>query len=300
MSSVAQPPRPTQAPSTDRNEITIVSHSNLFYWWPVWAVGFLMAILTAIDGHRMVTVPKPNDKDDKDAVVAAASKEVVILKPGGKESKTLADRDVIVLPKGTLAREDSNDPTSVVQPKLHMARSKYYGVIFAMTLLLVIFITNVPLRGMWSVVVIITVVMLALIFHLADWWESIVRHLSYLDIRINMGGYLLVSSVLFGIWLFTLLFFDRQVYLTFTPGQLKVCTEIGGGEKVYDAVGMTLEKQKSDVFRHRILGLGSGDLVVKTSGAQAHHFDLPNVLFINKKVQMIEDMIKRKSVIEAK
>ena len=25
-------------------EIRIVSHSNLFYWWPVWAIGYLMAI----------------------------------------------------------------------------------------------------------------------------------------------------------------------------------------------------------------------------------------------------------------
>jgi hypothetical protein len=39
---------------------------------------------------------------------------------------------------------------------------------------------------------------------------------------------------------------------------------------------------------------------VRTSGAQAHQFDLPNVLFISKKVQQIENMIKRKAVVEAK
>src|SRR6516165_7171225 len=31
-------------------EITIISHSNLFYWWPVWAVGFLMAGFTYFQG----------------------------------------------------------------------------------------------------------------------------------------------------------------------------------------------------------------------------------------------------------
>ena len=60
-----------------------------------------------------------------------------------------------------------------------------------------------------------------------------------------------------------------------------------------------MEKQRGDIFRHRILGLGSGDLLVRTSGAQAHQFDLPNVLFINKKVQQIEEMLKKK-IVESK
>jgi hypothetical protein len=88
--------------------------------------------------------------------------------------------------------------------------------------------------------------------------------------------------------------------MVFTPGQFKVRTEIGGGEQVYDAVGMTLQKQRSDLFRHWILGLGSGDLIVKTAGAQAHQFEMDNVLFITKKVQLIEEMLKRKTVVEAK
>ena len=85
--------------------------------------------------------------------------------------------------------------------------------------------------------------------------------------------------------------------MIFTPGQFKVCTEIGGGEKVYDTTGMTIEKQRSDLFRHWILGLGSGDLIVNTSGAQAHHFDLPNVLFIGRKVQQIEEMLRERAVV---
>src|SRR5438094_4128404 len=42
---------------TDLQEIRIVSHSNLFYWWPVWAVGLVMALLTWVDGHLMAIVP---------------------------------------------------------------------------------------------------------------------------------------------------------------------------------------------------------------------------------------------------
>jgi hypothetical protein len=59
---------------------------------------------------------------------------------------------------------------------------------------------------------------------------------------------------------------------------------------------MALEKQPSDLFRHWILGLGAGDLVVKTSGAQAHTFDLPNVLFVRAKIRAIERLIQRQLV----
>ena len=38
-------------------EVRIVSHSMLFYWWPVWVVGFLLAGLTWWDGHRLAIVP---------------------------------------------------------------------------------------------------------------------------------------------------------------------------------------------------------------------------------------------------
>ena len=53
---VTQRPAPPQT-MTGENEIRIVSHSTLFYWWPVWAVGFIMALITLIDGHVLAVVP---------------------------------------------------------------------------------------------------------------------------------------------------------------------------------------------------------------------------------------------------
>src|SRR5687768_251723 len=48
----------SSAPSLPvRREILIISHSSMFYWWPVWAAGFLMFIVTAISHEYLVTVP---------------------------------------------------------------------------------------------------------------------------------------------------------------------------------------------------------------------------------------------------
>jgi hypothetical protein len=203
------------------------------------------------------------------------------------------DRDVLVLPENMYLTQNPHDPNSPAQKLRNISKGREFGVLFAIVLLLVIVITNVPLRGLWSFMVIFLVIALAIIFALAGWWDAIFRTFAALDIRINAGGYIFLSSILFAIWLFTVLVFDKQIYMVFTPGQFKVCTEVGGGEQTYSTIGMTLEKQRSDLFRHWILGLGSGDLIVKTTGAQSHHFEMPNVLFIGRKMQRIEDMVRK-------
>lgn len=289
---VAGPP-PQLTDSSAASEIRIISHSNLFYWWPVWAVGVLMAVLTFFDGYHLAVVT-PGSKARRDIQVVTAggvggapvteTREGILLGDTGKLWPAKANE------QGKYADPD--------QPHVWMSPRSTYGVIFCATLLLVIFITNVPLRGLWSVVVIVFIVMLLVIFALAGWWDAIFRTIGLLDIRINAGGYLFISGVLFVIWLFTTMFFDRQIYMIFTPGQGKVCQEIGGGETAFDTMGMTIEKHRDDLFRHWILGLGSGDLTVRTSGANPQTFNLHNVLFIGRKLQLIEDMQRDRPVVK--
>lgn len=279
MSSAEASPNPkVEKPSI--KEITVYSHSNLFYWWPVWFVAYLLAVLTWWDGSLLAVVPK----DSRAAQVT---------------TKDGVTQEVIIPPSGAQLVKDSKG--SLVQPNLHISRSKNYGVIFCLTLLLVIFITNVPLRGMWSVLIVVVLVMGVTILMLAGYWEGIIDTFHLLDIRINLGGYLFVGTGLLVIWMTAIGFFDKQVYVTFTPGQIRVRVEIGDGEKVYDTYGMTLEKQRSDLFRHWILGLsfagiGTGDMIIHTTGAQSHTFDLPNVLSIDTKIRQIEQMLQTKEV----
>jgi hypothetical protein len=286
----ANPPLPPPTPQPERppftqpdpidpqqNEMTIVSHSNLFYWWPVWAICFILAALTWMDRQKLAVVPS----DMKPA------QNVTVVFRDGKPKENQA---VLYGP---------NDDAKVLEePYIYLSPHKSYGVLFTFVLLLVVFITNVPLRGMWSLVVIIMAAFIVLLLAYFGLWDYVFTMLGHLDIRINLGGYLMIGASLFLLWLLVFLFFDRQVYITVTPGNFKVCTEIGGGEKVYDTAGMQLEKHRSDLFRHWILGMGSGDLTVHTSGAQQAHIDLPNVLFIGRKVEQIENMIKKKAVVQ--
>jgi hypothetical protein len=266
---------------TDIQEIKIVSHSTLFYWWPVWAVGFVLFLLTLFDSHRMAIIPDTTQAEHDRMVEGFDGK-----------------RDVLVLPKGAHVPTDSTGTPIPANKYLHISKNTSYGVLFTVVLLLVIVITNVPLRGLWSVVVIVSIIFLTIIFSILHWWEDILNALFRLHIMINAAGYLVISLGLFAIWLVTFVFFDSQIYMIFTPGQLKVRQEIGGGEESFDTMGMHIQKHRNDLFRHWILGLGSGDLSVTTAGANARHFELPNVLFVGYKVRQIEDMKSEKPVVQ--
>jgi hypothetical protein len=54
---------------------------------------------------------------------------------------------------------------------------------------------------------------------------------------------------------------------------------------------MVFEKHRQDLFRHWVLGLGSGDIQISTTGARRETLNIPNVLFADSKVGEIQKMI---------
>jgi hypothetical protein len=263
------------------NEIVIISHSTIFYWWPVWFVGFLMAAVTFLGGHLMALVPP--------GTVAESSRTVA-----GHDGP----RDVLVLPPGKQLPVDRATATPL-QPRLRMAVSNNPGVIFAVTLCLVIVITNVQMRGLWSVVVILAIGITAVLLAVLGWWDVILNTLGLIDIHINALGYVSISLFLFAIWALTFLLYDRRMATIFSRGQVRVRTVIGGGETTYDTLGMLVEKHTDDIFRHWMLGFGSGDLTVKTSGTNAAQFEVPNVMRINRKLELIRRMLQEREVVRS-
>jgi hypothetical protein len=87
------------------------------------------------------------------------------------------------------------------------------------------------------------------------------------------------------------------MYMVFSPGQLLVRQDIGSGEVACDTMGMVVAKRRTDLFRHWLLGFGSGDLIVKTAGAHAQQFEMHNVLFVGSKLKSIQDMLQTREVV---
>jgi hypothetical protein len=278
MSSAAQPTNPTV---DDRpQQVVVISHSPLFYWWPVWAVGFLMAGLTYLYGYQVAFVPRGT-----------------VAEQGRRVEGFEGPRDVLVAPEGRPLPAAAAEPDELKQPRLRMAASNDLGIIWALILCLVIVVTNVPLRGLWSFMVIMALVFAAILLALLGLWDPILRAIRVIDVHITGVSYLSISLFLFVVWLLTVLLFDRLVYMIFTRGQLRVRMAVGQGETVYDTRGMVVERHRDDLFRHWLLGFGSGDLTVRTGGPNSQQLELPNVLGIGGKLNLIQTMLQEREVV---
>jgi hypothetical protein len=220
----------------DLTEVRLYSHSNFFYWWPVWAVGYLMALITWMGGH----------------------------------SEEIGGAHVLIHP------------------------NKDLGVIFTVTVFLVILITNVTVRGTSSVIVLLAVAFLTLLLAYMGWWAELLARLGLVALYMNMGFYVVFSTLVFVLWAVSVFVYDRLSYWQVRAGQITHETVVGGAQRSYDTRGMVFEKQRADLFRHLVLGLGSGDLVISTTGAKPETVPVPNVLFVSSKLRKIQHLIAMK------
>jgi hypothetical protein len=280
MSDTIQPVPVSIVPDQRPTEVVIISHSPLFYWWPVWAVGFFMAGLSYWRGEQAAFVP----------LGTVAERGILV---AGHEGP----RDVLIAPAGRpLPAESESD--ALQQPRLRMAISNNPGIIWAMTLCLVIVVTHMQLRGVWSLVVVVFLGFSIVLLAVFGIWDKIFRSLQLIDIHINAFGYLSISLFLFAIWLLMFLVLDRLNYMIFTRGRLRVHKAIGEGEKVFDMRGMMFKRHRDDMFRHWLLGFGSADLTVFTSGANAQQIEMPNVLGVGSKLELINTMLQELEVVK--
>jgi hypothetical protein len=176
-----------------------------------------------------------------------------------------------------------------------VSSSNGFGAAFVITLLAVAISSTVILRGMVSVVAIVSLLAVSTAFAWFGWWDEILGFLGGLEIRINAAGYLCVGIPLFVAWAAVIRVYDRQQYVIFGRGQIRYVLEVGDGEVTMPAEGAVVEKKRSDAFRHWVLGLGAGDLVIR-SRQNSPSIELKNVLAIRRKLTVIGKMLREKTV----
>jgi hypothetical protein len=192
-------------------------------------------------------------------------------------------------------QDDPTEKTQPASPSMSVSGSNSLGVIFAMTLIVVAIVSTLLLRGLISLIVIILMVTTVITLAFFDLWDDIFLFFGGLDIRMNAAGYLFIGVPLFLVWAFVFFVQDRMHYMTFDEGQIRYVLEVGDSAMVMPAEGVMVEKKRSDIFRHWILGFGSGDLVLKTRTGQ--EIELPNIVNANRKMAMINDMLRHKPIV---
>jgi hypothetical protein len=175
-----------------------------------------------------------------------------------------------------------------------MHPNKSLGVIYTVMFLLVIVLTNSTVRGVASALVIAIILAVTFLLAYLNLWENILEAISYLAMYMNLGFYVFFSTAILIVWALAVLVFDRMEYWTFRPGQVVHNMVLGGGARTFDTINMSVYKLRSDLFRHWILGLGSGDLHIQTGGAASREFILPNVMFAGARLGTIERLVAMK------
>jgi len=217
-------------------EVRIYSHSPFFYWWPLWAVGYLFALIIYVSGTP-VSINGQN-------------------------------------------------------PPVLFSQNQTLGVIYTLVLFGVIVITNLTFRGLSSFTLMLAIAFAALALAYFGLWDPIARWLPHLTAQMNMGFYVFFSTLIFVAWFFAFAIYDRLTYWRVRPGQVTQDHIIGGAQKTFDTDGMVVEKLRNDIFRHWVLGLGSGDIRLLTnSGHRQEEQMIHNVLFADRKVAALQDLI---------
>jgi hypothetical protein len=220
-----------------REEVILVSHSNLLYWWPAWAMGYVVALFSYLQGTG-----------------------------GAQPGQSITNVHT------------SNNP----------------GLLFIALIIGLIVFTNAKLRGIYSVLTLISAAFVVVLFAWLGWWDSILSIIPQLSAKANVGFYLVFSTALLVVWALGFFIFDRISYWRVRPGQFTQMSLVGGGSKNYDTQGMRFERREQDYFRHILLGVGSGDLVFFGKELDSGNIVIPNVTFVGKKAVDIERLISIK------
>jgi hypothetical protein len=268
---------PTDKPPLQAQPLRVISHTTLIYWWPVWLVGFILAGLTYADGTRLAVLPAETEVK---ALQLNKAYELTVTNP----------------PAPSLESAAANTAKGQAAFSVRVSGNRNYGMVCIVVVLLVIVGSNVPLRGLASIIAVLAVLLVTVLFAYLDWWTPILDYLGGLHVQISLAGYLIPSAVLLVAWLAVLFLYDPLRYMVFTPGQLVVHKEIGDLREVFDTTQVEAEKRRSDLFRHWILGFGAGDLIIKVP-SQSLQIELANVLFVNRRVTEIANLMKMKPVL---
>jgi hypothetical protein len=176
-----------------------------------------------------------------------------------------------------------------------MASSPIPGVLFVLTIAVVVVFGSGWVRGWPALTFLAIVAALALLVSTLDAWGDLLRWVSYLRVHINLGGYIVLSAVIGGIWLWRFAVTDRLTYVVFSPSQVRLLNRIGQEEQVYDTAGVVFEKRPYDWFRY-LVGFGAGDIRIRVGGAAGHTIDLPNVPHVHRRLRLIESLLRIKDV----
>jgi len=173
--------------------------------------------------------------------------------------------------------------------------SPWLGLSYIGLVLFVVVFTNVRARGVYSFVLLLLAGAIVWGLNKIPGIETAFSWVWLLRVHLNLAFYLTFSLLLMLLWFFIIVFVDHFSWWRFSPGQVIEEHRIGQATgHAYNTEGMIIRRLPDDLFRHRLLGLGTGDFVVKPAAGDP--FEIHNVWRANIKQRRLERMIATRSI----
>jgi len=186
--------------------------------------------------------------------------------------------------------------------------SPWVGLSFTVLLLFVIVATNVRARGMHAILLLLTIGLAIAGIYLLMNMPGLFATPPSLLVHMNLAFYLLISSVLFIVWLAVVFIFDRMSYWRFRGTQIervqKFAGVIGKAPEGYSVMNVKLIRHSDDLLAHKILGLGilglgtsdiEGRMII-FGGAQ-EQFRMTHVWRAAKPLRQIQALMGQKATV---
>lgn len=170
--------------------------------------------------------------------------------------------------------------------------SAWLGLSFVLLVLFVIVFTNVRARVIHTVLVMAILTLIGVGVNWGYGLERIFNWVPELLVQMNLAFYMVFSTALMLLWFIVIFGIDRFTIWRFSSGQVTEVHRLGqAAGHVYDTRNMLMRRLPGDFFRHKILGLGTGDLMFRPAAPGADPFILENVWKVNEKQKQIERLI---------
>ena len=217
-SETPTPPSMVEKPRKERTYVRVHQHTMLLYYWPIWFFGLIFAGLTLLDNHRL-------------ALLSSDGKKLVATEMTVKESRQTDKTRPIKDGQGIDILLSEKHPEGGVEfTDRIIAKSPFYGVIYFTIILLVIFFTNVPLRGLTATLFLAAIIIIFLLLYSFGQLRYLAEKVLMLDVRINLAGYIMLSLCLFILWGIAFWLVDHRIYIELFPGRSKWSPRLAKGK----------------------------------------------------------------------
>lgn len=184
----------------------------------------------------------------------------------------------------------------------------WLGVSFTMLLLFVILATTVKARGIGSLLIIGLLAGAVVATQFVMSIEGLFTTPPAILVHMNLAFYMMVSSVLFVVWVVIVFGFDRLSYWRFRGAQIervqRFASVLGRAPESYSVMHVRLTRFSDDILDHKILGLGivglgtsdvEGRIAIFGGGNEV--FRIENVWRASRSLRQIQAMMGQKATV---